>query len=124
MIPTEKTSVRKSSGLPSMSSGAMYAGEPRSCPVTVMRCRSTTCAMPKSMSLRTPSLRIMTFSGLTSRWMMPDGVRVRQRAADLDGDDRRDLRVANAGGRSNSCFSVLPSMNSVTMYELSESVPE
>ena len=36
MIPTEKTSVRKSRGLPSMISGALYAGEPTSEPVSVI----------------------------------------------------------------------------------------
>ena len=71
-MPTAKTSVRKSSGRPSTCSGAMYAGEPRSCPVTVMRSLSTICAMPKSMSLMSPSSRIMTFSGFTSRWMTPN----------------------------------------------------
>ena len=49
----------------------MYAGEPSSCPVTVMRSRSITWAMPKSVSFSTPSFRIITFSGLMSRWMMP-----------------------------------------------------
>ena len=49
----------------------MYAGEPRSGPVAVMRSLSTTCAMPKSHSTTVPSSRIITFSGLMSRWMIP-----------------------------------------------------
>ena len=67
MMPTENTSVRKSSCLPSTISGAMYAGDPSSWPVTVIRSRSSTCAMPKSISFSRPSLRTITFSGFTSR---------------------------------------------------------
>ncbi len=50
----------------------MYAGEPTSAPVTVIRSPgSSTRAMPKSISFRTPSSRTITFSGLRSRWMTP-----------------------------------------------------
>ncbi len=123
MIPTEKTSVRKSSGLPSMISGAMYAGEPSSWPVTVIRWKSRTCAIPKSISLMRPSFRIITFSGFTSRWMTP-----RPCAWPSARQTSTQISAAISGKRGwclpRNCLSVCPSMNSVTMNDVAEPVPE
>ena len=81
--------------------------------------------MPKSISLSSPSLRIITFSGLTSRWRIADAVRVRRaRRTTSTAIIAADLGEAQRRARSRNCFSVWPSMNSVTMYALAESSPE
>ena len=45
-------------------------------------------AMPKSVSLTKPSPVISTVPGVTSRWVIPDGVRGEQRRGDRDADGR------------------------------------
>lgn len=115
MMPTLKTSAVGPASRPSMISGAMCAGEPTSVPVTVIRSSmSISRAMPKSMSLRTPSSRTMTFSGLRSRWMTPASCACASAAA-----SSWMTMAASSGGSmgpsSRNVFSVWPRMYSVTM---------
>ena len=88
-----------------------------------MRSRSMIWATPKSISFRMPSLRTITLSGLTSRWMIPsEWACMRALAISMA------ISAATSGGGglrlAMNCFSVWPSMNSVTMYDADESMPE
>ena len=67
-----------------------------------------------------PSLRIITFSGFTSRWMIPTlwawpSAPHTSTAISAAISGKPGVCVAR------NCFSVWPSMNSVTMYELDDS---
>ena len=73
-IPIEYKSAAGVTGAMSTTSGAMYSGVPSrlGCRVSVDPYDSR--AIPKSVSLRitsSPDASTSTFSGLTSRWIMP-----------------------------------------------------
>ncbi len=123
-MPSAKTSVRKSMGRPSTCSGAMWAGEPISDPVIVMRSsRSMICAIPKSISLMAPSERIITFSGLTSRWMTPNWCACSSACATSEAI-MAAISGSGSGWSTRKFFSVCPWMNSVTMKLSPEPGPE
>ena len=73
------TSARTVTSPPSICSGAIWAGEPSTCPVEVIPWASNIFAMPKSVNLILGSMpgsssrgnSTSTFSGLMSRWMTP-----------------------------------------------------
>ncbi len=113
MTPSENKSERPSCGCPLMCSGAMYAGEPSSCPVEVTLSLSTMRAMPKSHSTSVPGGRTMMFSGFTSRCTMPMRCAV-SRALAIS----TPIMAATSGKRgrceSRTARSVGPSINSVT----------
>ena len=115
MMPSEKTSASAPASRPSMISGAMWAGEPTSAPVIVIRSSvSRSLAMPKSISLSTPSSRTMTFSGFRSRWMTPSSCACASAAA----SSWMIIAASSGGSRppsSRYCRSVRPRMYSVTM---------
>ncbi len=99
-----------------MISGAMCAGEPTSAPVIVIRSsRSTIFAIPKSISLSTPSSRTIAFSGFRSRWITPCS------CAWASASARVCTTIAAISGTANgwsveNCRSVCPRMYSVTRY--------
>ena len=53
-------------------------------PLRVIFVPSDAVAMPRSASFVTPSSRISTFAGFTSRWTIPCGVRVVERVAQVE----------------------------------------
>ena len=67
------TSLRRSSGLPRICSGDMYAFLPLTVPVRVREFAPRALAMPKSSSFTTPSPHTMMLGGDTSRWTSPSG---------------------------------------------------
>ncbi len=67
-MPSEYRSEARVAGSPAATSGAMYSGVPT---YRVADPSGVSVASPKSDSTRRPSPRRSTFSGLTSRWMMP-----------------------------------------------------
>lgn len=70
----EKTSARRSTGLPRRCSGAMYEGLPLSTPTAVSGAsRSLVMAIPKSRIFTRPSKVRIRFWGLTSRCTTPSG---------------------------------------------------
>ncbi len=71
--PSENTSDRRSSGLPAIDSGAMYASLPLTRPVCVRRCADWARAMPKSITLSTPAPLTMRFDGEMSRCTSSSG---------------------------------------------------
>ena len=71
--PSANTSLRRSSGSPRHCSGDMYASLPLMTPTWVRTSRSLHLAIPKSMSLGTPSYESKMFCGETSRCTMPRG---------------------------------------------------
>ena len=91
-------SVRASTSWPRACSGDMYAAVPTTIPASVFNtvrvvsapassgAVGASLASPKSSTFTKPSGRSMTFSGLMSRWTMPDGVRGAQRGSNLDRD--------------------------------------
>ena len=118
-----KTSARASTSPPSICSGAMCAGLPRTWPVDVTPCASSSFAMPKSVSLTTTRSPLggggraplrgqarrsgrcssRTFSGLMSRWTTPRGVGVRQRREELEREGRGDLGRHRARASAAAC---------------------
>ena len=68
--PTAKTSLRWSIGWPRTCSGDMYANLPLRMPAWVCCSRLSALAMPKSISLTSPSNDTITFCGETSRCTM------------------------------------------------------
>ncbi len=69
ITPTEKRSLRPSSGSPRTCSGDMYPVVPFTTPTCVCPRPSRALAMPKSSSFTTPSYVTITFFCATSRWM-------------------------------------------------------
>ena len=75
-MPVAKMSMRRSTSLPWVCSGAMYANLPFSVPrwVPLSSCSPPRAlAMPKSSSFTAPSYDSITFEGETSRWIIPSG---------------------------------------------------
>ena len=70
------TSLRRSSGLPRICSGHMYAFLPLTVPVRVREFAPRAFAMPKSSSFTVPSAVTMMFGGDTSRWTTPSNRRL------------------------------------------------
>ena len=60
-------SLRRSSGRPRTCSGDMYPNLPLSTPAIVRELRDVAFAMPKSMTLTSPSYETRTFCGEQSR---------------------------------------------------------
>ena len=69
--PSEKMSVRRSSGACIACSGDMYERFPLRLPTTERSWRRL--ARPKSDSFTSPASEMRTFDGVTSRWMRPSG---------------------------------------------------
>ena len=95
----------------------MYAGVPTATPCWVSATRSTSLAMPKSISFTSPALVSMTFPGLRSRWMM-----WRKCAWSSALAMRAPMTAATSGGSGPSLmrsWSVGPSTYSSTMKRLS-----
>jgi hypothetical protein len=70
VLAHECTSAGAPASSPSMISGARYPGVPMTRPVAVSLVESTACAMPKSITIGSPS-RNITLPGLRSRWITP-----------------------------------------------------
>src|SRR5437867_3111889 len=70
MQPSEKRSLRGSTGDPPACSGDMYEGVPKNSPAMVSW-EAGTLAIPKSMIFAWPEARTMMFAGLTSRCTIP-----------------------------------------------------
>ena len=71
--PSENTSLRPSSGRPTVCSGDMYAYLPFTTPGRVSSALIAALAMPKSTSLVTPSNDTIRLCGDTSRWTSASG---------------------------------------------------
>ena len=80
-MPQAKMSMRLSTSLPAVCSGAMYANLPLRVPRWVLPSSTepsppSALAMPKSSSLTAPSYDSITFDGETSRWIIPSELAV------------------------------------------------
>ena len=115
-------SVRASTGPPCACSGERYDAVPSTALVCGAVSGPSTRAMPKSITLITPSRVIITLPGLMSRWITPCACAAAIAAqifcaisAACTGVGRRPVAMNSAR--------VLPSMNSITMYCVPSSAP-
>ncbi len=121
MMPTEYRSERASTPRPRACSGERYCGVPTTMPVWVIEvtpdCMAR--AMPKSMTLTTPRLVIITLPGLMSRWTSPFSWLI-SRAASTSAVTFRALSAGIAPycrmSSSSTEPSGRPSTYSMTMY--------
>ena len=122
--PRLKRSDCPSTSSPRACSGDMYCGVPMSMPLTVcpgIAVADVTSAsaglarraMPKSSNLTSPSCRIITLSGLRSRWTMP--ARWASASADATWMPMSTTVATSSGALRAMSRSVLPSTNSQAM---------
>ena len=102
MHPVEYRSERSSTDCPCACSGERYCAVPMTAEVWVIVALASAMAraMPKSMTLTSPSAPIMTLAGLMSRWTIPPPLRV----AVGQGVEQTPsvIRSASARGRSRA----------------------
>ena len=122
MEPSEKMSLRWSTGWPPTCSGDMYLGEPIIVPLWVRTSDACMRAMPKSMIFAWPSGQQHDVAGLDVAVHDAARVRRRQRRGHLRRDVQRP-RAAAAGPSAIRSRSSVPCSSSIAMYSQSPSRP-